>query len=109
MNTNFSVELFFPWKYVLLNVKQLNSLWLQNSNAKSLIPTFIFFLLNNDNRKNIECKQTILQFSLALVKLRGTSGVDGDLNEMRQEHQAMQSEQKVCKSVISFFNFVIKS
>lgn len=43
MNTNFSVELFFPWKYVLLNVKQLNSLWLQNSNAKSLIPTLIFF------------------------------------------------------------------
>lgn len=31
----------------------------------------------------------------ALVKLRGTSGVDDDLNEMRQEHQAMQSEKKI--------------
>ena len=32
---------------------------------------------------------------LALVKLRGTSGVDSDINEMKQEHQAMQSENKV--------------
>ncbi|XP_048750699.2 glucose transporter type 1-like [Ostrea edulis] len=31
----------------------------------------------------------------ALVKLRGTPGVDGDMNEMRQEHQAMQSEKKI--------------
>lgn len=29
--------------------------------------------------------------------------MDEDLNEMRQEHQAMQSEKKVCKSIISFF------
>lgn len=29
--------------------------------------------------------------------------MDDDLNEMRQEHQAMQSEKKVCKSMISFF------
>lgn len=28
--------------------------------------------------------------------------MDDDLNEMRQEHQAMQSEKKVCKSMISF-------
>lgn len=44
-----------------------------------------------------------ITISLALVKLRGTSGVDDDLNEMRQEHQAMQSEKKACKSMISFF------
>lgn len=29
--------------------------------------------------------------------------MDDDLNEMRQEHQAMQSEKKACKSMISFF------
>ena len=34
-------------------------------------------------------------YCLALVKLRGTSGVDSDINEMKQEHQAMQSEKKV--------------
>ena len=37
----------------------------------------------------------ICLYCLALVKLRGTSGVDSDINEMKQEHQAMQSEKKV--------------
>ncbi|KAK3095787.1 hypothetical protein FSP39_019092, partial [Pinctada imbricata] len=31
----------------------------------------------------------------ALVKLRGTTGVEADIHEMKQEHRAMQSESKI--------------